>query len=68
MASTLVSLEPWMWLVAGLLLVIGAWLSRSPRRVRLLPTWLCGLLVVAALVGMWFLLNYQFGGQFIGIG
>ena len=60
----------WMWAVAVGTFVLGVWLSRVPRyekRVRQLPTWFCGLLALAALVGMWYLLQAQFGGQVISV-
>ena len=60
----------WLWFVAGFMVVAGLLLSRSPRaskRVAHLPTWFCALLALAALVGMWFLLNAQFGGQVIQV-
>ena len=55
----------WMWLVAVTITFVGLWLSRSLRmdkRIACLPGWFCALLALAALVGMWYLLNAQFGG------
>ena len=55
----------WMWLVAASITFLGLLLSRSLRTekvVNRLPVWLCALLALVALVGMWFVLNAQFGG------
>ena len=60
----------WMWVVAVATVVLGLWLSRVPhyeKRVQHLPTWFCGLLALAALVGMWYLLQAQFGGLVVQV-
>ncbi|HEY3994247.1 MAG TPA: hypothetical protein VGM01_15365 [Ktedonobacteraceae bacterium] len=54
----------WLWLVAFALVFVGLRFSRSVER---LPPWLCGLVVLAALIGMWYLLNGQFGNYGIQI-
>lgn len=63
----MISASPWMWAVGISLVLLGLWQlrrsQRSWRRASYPPVWLCGLLVVVALVVMWFLLNAQFGGQ-----
>lgn len=64
--------SPWMWAAGIALVLLGLWqLRRSRRRTfrrsSYPPAWVCGLLAVAALVGMWFLLNAQFGGQVMQI-
>ena len=56
----------WMGVIALVLLVVGARTSRSER--SYLPTWLCVLLVAAALYGMWLLLVAQFGHQVMQLG
>ncbi|MEO7020585.1 MAG: hypothetical protein ABI234_10585 [Ktedonobacteraceae bacterium] len=56
----------WMGLLVVALLVIGVRSSRSARRYP--PTWLCVLLVAAALYGMWVLLGVQFGHHLMRIG
>lgn len=53
--------SPWMWIVAAGLLLVGLLHGRSRRAYP--PTWVCGLLALGALIGVWFLLNAQFGGQ-----
>lgn len=55
----------WMWVVAAGLLLVGLLHGRSRRGYP--PAWVCGLLALGALLGMWFLLNAQFGGQVLQI-
>lgn len=59
----------WMWIVAVVMVIVGIWLSRRrvSKTLAHLPGWFCALLVLVALLGMWFLLNAQFGGQAIHI-
>jgi uncharacterized membrane protein len=63
----------WMWVIAVSMVVGGLWLSRArsarryEKRVRQLPTWFCALLALAALVGMWYLLQAQFGGLVVQV-
>ena len=54
----------WLWLAAFALVFVGLLFSRSVERI---PAWLCGLIVLASLIGMWWLLNGQFGGQVLHI-
>jgi hypothetical protein len=58
-------LSPWMVLVAFGLLLAGFLHTRA--RWGYPPAWFCGLLALAALVGMWFLLQAQFGDQVIQV-
>ncbi|HEU5382999.1 MAG TPA: hypothetical protein VFV38_46930 [Ktedonobacteraceae bacterium] len=55
----------WMLLVAAGLLLVGLLHGRSRRGYP--PVWVCSLLVLGALLGVWFLLNAQFGGQVLQI-
>ena len=58
--------ESFMWAIAAVML-IGGGLLCFRRGGGYPPVWVCAVLAVAALVGMWFLLNYQFGGMSIGV-
>lgn len=58
----------WLWLLAFALLFGGLWLSDSlpgDRMLTRLPRWFCALLALASLIGMWYLLNAQFGGHVV---
>ena len=61
----MMNLSPWMAGLAVGLILVGLLHGRSRYRRAYPPTWVCGLLAVGALVGMWMWLNAQFAGQVI---
>ena len=63
MASNMIYPPVWMWVVAVVLLVVGGLVSFVRQGRGYPPTWVCGFLALGAVIGMWFLLNAQFGGQ-----
>lgn len=56
-------LPVWFWVLVALLVVVGLRVASNARQAALVnrvPVWVCGLLVAAALVGVWLLLQAQF--------
>lgn len=51
----------WMWIIGAALVLIGL-VGRGKRFDPLkLPSWVCVVLVIAAMFGMWVLVGAQFG-------